>query len=270
MTVDLKVNGIGHIGLSAKCMRTLLSKSLVLGESRLLFQVDDPPHYADKDLMEIEKSIENLTYLFGELNSKAFYKGLTELISHMEIIHLSQNLTAKYLYMLENGCTARCTQLGLSKNENYGAITADAVVLSDSFAVLKQNMLDSFQDLFEWSASQQGVTMGKEQSMIQLDAFLRTHYNQPLTTNCIAAQFGFTPTYLSKLFRNYKNMTPSEYIVHLRIQRAQELFLPIQIYWLKMYPSQWDMKTLCILAKYLKNSQDRHPQSSVLKLKINN
>ena len=224
MAVDLDVNGMGQVGPSAKCMRTLVGKSLVLGESRLLFQKDELPQYVDSDLTKIEKSIENLTYLFGELNITAFYKGLTELITHMEGMHLCQNLTAKYLYMLENGCIAQCTKLGLSKNENFGTVAADAVALSDSFATLKQNMLDSFQSLFEWVANRPGTHMGKEQSMIQLDAFLRTHYNQPLITNGIAVQFGFTPTYLSKLFRNYKNMTPSEYIVHLRIQKAQELF----------------------------------------------
>ena len=58
-----------------------------------------------------------------------------------------------------------------------------------------------------------------------LDLYIKNNFTQPVNTQIMADKFGFSPAYLSKIFREYKNMSPMEYIVFLRIEKAKELFL---------------------------------------------
>ena len=61
--------------------------------------------------------------------------------------------------------------------------------------------------------------------MKQVDCYIREHIATPLTTKLLAAKFGLVAPYLSRLFKEYKGESPSQYIQNLRIQDAKELLI---------------------------------------------
>ncbi len=52
---------------------------------------------------------------------------------------------------------------------------------------------------------------------------IQTHYASVLDLNTIAQEFGFSPSYLTKLFIKYEETTPSKYIRNYRMNIAKQL-----------------------------------------------
>ncbi len=59
----------------------------------------------------------------------------------------------------------------------------------------------------------------------QIEDYLKNHYKEPITTTMLSKKFGFVPSYISKLFRNYKGMSPSEYLTYYRIEKSKQIML---------------------------------------------
>lgn len=59
----------------------------------------------------------------------------------------------------------------------------------------------------------------------RLDYYIQEHYAKRLSMKLLAREFGLVPSYLSKLFRDYKGITPNHYLQEIRIERAKELLL---------------------------------------------
>lgn len=57
----------------------------------------------------------------------------------------------------------------------------------------------------------------------RIEAFMREHYAEPITNAVLSEQFGFVPSYVSKLFRTHRGLSPSEYLTRYRIERAKDL-----------------------------------------------
>lgn len=57
----------------------------------------------------------------------------------------------------------------------------------------------------------------------RLDLYILEHYTERITTKMLAQEFGLVPSYLSKLFREYKGVTPNHYIQDIRIEKSKEI-----------------------------------------------
>lgn len=53
--------------------------------------------------------------------------------------------------------------------------------------------------------------------------YIENNYNQLIDLNSIANHFSFSPSYLTKIFVKYYNITPSRYILNYRINIAKQL-----------------------------------------------
>lgn len=66
-------------------------------------------------------------------------------------------------------------------------------------------------------------TNDKESLMKSVDEYIRENVSRPFTTNDLAKQFGLVAPYLSKLFKRYKGMSPSQYLHRIRMGRAKQI-----------------------------------------------
>lgn len=65
----------------------------------------------------------------------------------------------------------------------------------------------------------------KESLMRSVDEYIRQNISRPFTTNELARHFGLVAPYLSKLFKCYKGMSPSQYMQSMRMERAQQILI---------------------------------------------
>ena len=64
----------------------------------------------------------------------------------------------------------------------------------------------------------------RAQSLLEeIRVFLQSHYQYEITRDSVADQFGISPNHLSRLFQTHGRMTFSNYLTHVRIDRAKHL-----------------------------------------------
>ncbi len=64
--------------------------------------------------------------------------------------------------------------------------------------------------------------------MEQIHAYLQTAYREKITLALLGQQFGLSPCYLQRQFKQYYGQSPTEYCIFLRIVRAKELLRTTQ------------------------------------------
>lgn len=103
--------------------------------------------------------------------------------------------------------------LDMAKRDNYQATLRCGYALNlllleftlETFAsgnLAKDNYPPQILDIMEW---------------------IRTHYDEPITVNDLAAQYHYHPTYLTALFKKYTGYPVSAYINHVRISSAKNI-----------------------------------------------
>lgn len=65
--------------------------------------------------------------------------------------------------------------------------------------------------------------MRKNPLMLKIDQYIRRNLTDGINNHLLSDKFGLAPSYLSKLFREYKGMSPTDYLFYLRIEKAKEL-----------------------------------------------
>lgn len=56
-----------------------------------------------------------------------------------------------------------------------------------------------------------------------IEVYMNEHFSTPITLESIAQKFNFNPSYFIRLFKKYKEVTPTQYIITLRMNEAKRL-----------------------------------------------
>ena len=72
----------------------------------------------------------------------------------------------------------------------------------------------------DWSQNHEGI---KENRIARAAQFIRLNYNRSLAVNNIAEVAGYSISWFEKLFRDYYHMSPIQYQMKQRIERAEEM-----------------------------------------------
>lgn len=59
--------------------------------------------------------------------------------------------------------------------------------------------------------------------VLQIEKYLKENISEPITNTVLSDRFGLVPSYLSKLFKDYKGISPAEYLTNLRIEKAKKM-----------------------------------------------
>lgn len=90
-----------------------------------------------------------------------------------------------------------------------------------AFADLARALLRCVRELLQNPA---GPATGRAQGLLEsVCVHLQNHYQYDITRDSVARQFGVTPNHLSRLFQTHGSMTFSNYLTHVRIDRAKYL-----------------------------------------------
>jgi len=61
------------------------------------------------------------------------------------------------------------------------------------------------------------------ETIAKVREYLRSHYAEHITGQMLAKQFGYVPSYISYLFRQAYGLSPSDYLIWVRLEKAKEL-----------------------------------------------
>lgn len=57
----------------------------------------------------------------------------------------------------------------------------------------------------------------------EVEQFIKSNYSKNITSETLSRKFGFVPSYISRLFKKHKGVSPSEYLTEYRIEQAKKI-----------------------------------------------
>ncbi len=106
--------------------------------------------------------------------------------------------------------------------ENYQLDVEEIVMFNDNYSNFHKNITAYF-DLFFESQLKQKTNKPILEIVEQIEVYIKKHYSEQITINDISAIFSVDPCYLSKSFKQYKKLSPMNYLTQTRIDVAKEL-----------------------------------------------
>lgn len=225
IAIDAHFHGVRSVHRCILDLRKFLSRRIRLEHSALFFYEKSSENPAENYTFDFRPYYTRLSRLFVQKNIPVFDAELRNYIRAVKKNDLPTVTIYRQLQDLLHGCIVSADLDLPSSILDIPTTVSDILVLSDSYRSLYENLHSIFSSLFEALLKEEKILTDKAQVLLKADVYIRDHYTQPINTKSVAEQFGFTPAYLSKIFREYKHITPADYIIRLRIDKAKELFI---------------------------------------------
>lgn len=94
----------------------------------------------------------------------------------------------------------------------------EAVVKAPSYGILLPHVMSIFE-----KASRLYKVRDLPQIVLDVEQYLHEHYKESVTNDDLSKRFGFVPSYITKLFRTHKGVSPSQYMTRIRLEKAKEI-----------------------------------------------
>lgn len=163
---------------------------------------------------------ETLQYMVKNGKTKGFQMVLKDLQKQMEEEKITQYDLELTLNKIILYIQAYRTVFSNEERENSSGDINDIIMRSN-------DLQEVFEEFSFWC--QEFMCPEREEStedlVRRLDSYIQEHYTERITTKMLAQEFGLVPSYLSKLFREYKGVTPNRYIQDIRIEKSKEILV---------------------------------------------
>lgn len=206
-----KMISLNDIGVVLKALRTKLYRNIRLFQSQIFWLEENQ----EKNRLPID------TASMIQTIHSALPKGKEQLIN--SILTVINQLTSAQFTQLQIGDFFK-NVIGRKYDQVYNldlevAISnaVDEKALSQELAFVILNINHQEAEEHEKNSNPHIVN--------EIEDYLNNHYQESITTNMLSKRFGFVPSYISKLFRNYKGMSPSEYLMNYRIEKSKQMML---------------------------------------------
>lgn len=196
-------------------VRRMISENWVYGKNGLVEEDTDAEPFALSETTE-----EALQYVIRNQQFKEFRQMLLDIREAMRTRQVTQYQLEQTLNKILMYIWAYQT---IFTDENPDSILYDIndmVVQADDLDAVFEDFLQLCHGLMFAENVEDTNAL-----MLKLDNYMQTHYKEPLNTKMLAAKFGLVPSYLSKLFQNYKGITPNHYIQKIRLEKAKDLLI---------------------------------------------
>lgn len=163
---------------------------------------------------------EALKYMVRNGKSKNFQTTLKDIQKQMQAEQITQ-------YDLELTLNKIVLFIQIYRNM-FESVEIENMSFEINDMVVRASSLEEVFDEFIFWCHDMMFSKNEENTEIlvrRLDYYIQEHYTKRLSMKLLAGEFGLVPSYLSKLFRDYKGITPNHYLQEIRIERAKELLL---------------------------------------------
>lgn len=206
---------ISEINTIIKYIRKKLSRNWKYGRTEVIDKNQK------SSLFCMEKSTEEtLQYMIKQGKINGFQCLLTEIQNQMEKETITQydlELTLKRILIFIQAYRTDFSNVDVS---NPTRDINDIIMRSGSLQEIFEEFSFWCQNLMFPDAEENTAALVR-----RVDTFIQEHYTERITTKMLAQEFGLVPSYLSRLFREYKGITPNHYIQDIRIEKSKEILV---------------------------------------------
>lgn len=229
-----KLSDIDHITITIACisdinlseagqsfhkLRQCVSENIILNQSQVLYCDELERLKAHDDNIYSKQQLESITsYIKGAEFDKVKHL-LMQIFDDMYKYSMTQQQVTDFLDMVVNHyyfhSDIEDKSGNVIKKEIYGAIAN----FSDYVSLVE----DVVSVLATLKSQRKSKNEKQPQLIDNIEQYLIKNYNESITNAVLSKEFGFVPSYISRLFRQFKGVSPSEYLTHFRIDKAKQI-----------------------------------------------
>ena len=193
-------------------LRKWIARGVVLGESHLLREKpivrDYPIQASDRDALH---------QIIKKQQWDEFFLLIQRIVCHLHGQQITQLELENFLTKVLNLVMQEC---GVTPEREPREIVQELISGSQDF----QSLFGAFFGYCRDLGQNESLDIYDKQALMQsMDAYILQHIAEPLTLNKLSQKFGLVAPYLSKLFKAYKGMSPTQYIQEIRIESAKRM-----------------------------------------------
>ncbi|MFI3209144.1 MAG: helix-turn-helix domain-containing protein, partial [Eubacteriales bacterium] len=218
MIVDPKPIGIENVNSNSLKLRNEIKKIITLECSQLIFYpCIGYPH----DIPTYHNEIQRLSKLFTSGDFTYFLNSLHAFINTWKEAALPQYYVMQLVDSILINCKSAIKTDAMKLPSSY--LSDDIFAYAFTYESLYHNIKSVLELLYE--ENNNSDIESREVLLMKLDNYIQLHFREPINTQTLCAIFNFTPAYISKLFKDYKGVSPTSYVTQLRMDEAKKLLL---------------------------------------------
>lgn len=218
-----KETAFDELRLTFMALHKQLKRSLVIGKSALFpvskMKGDDGEKTELPPAVLPQESVTHFQTVVLSGNSVEFKRLLLQYFAEWERKEYPQQWVEKVLsqllYLLQRNL--------YFSDETYGEMYRRVFCILESGAELMKSGEKIAGELGHLISHLQAVPTEIENTIEELDSFIRKHYRENLNLSDLADKYHFNHSYLTKTFKKQKGISPLKLINSLRIEDAKEL-----------------------------------------------
>lgn len=192
--------------------KLILTKSQLLNNSGVIENYSEPK-YSKNQVEYIERCLK-----VGENNKVKTC--ILEIYTEMEKADATQDDIISFFEMILNYCYfnsgAIKKKISVIKRELYETI--------NNFVDYESAAEDVASVLTSITETSQGEALKQPKLIDDIQKYLKANYQKSITNTVLSKEFGFVPSYISRLFKQHNNgISPGEYLSSYRIEKAKKV-----------------------------------------------
>lgn len=199
-------------------LRRQLIKKLVLGTSQLIDMCDERDNFVDISRPYTLEDIEKAVTLIRNGNLQDLRTVIAQLFEKMRAANSTQEETNDMLnvildtYVLKNPADIQRRNVSV-KHEFINALAG---------FVSYERLTDDVASILMTLRSDKKNEDRYEKLANEVESYLILNYQKNITSDTLAYEFGFVPSYISRIFKRCKGVSPNEFLTHYRIEIAKQ------------------------------------------------
>lgn len=97
------------------------------------------------------------------------------------------------------------------------------ISISGTYADMAHQFYQCIVELFGLSSDNGSQILTPEQLVDKIEQYFRSHLSSNLTLPMLCSEMNYSKAYLCRVFKKQKNLTPIDYFIHLKIERAKTI-----------------------------------------------
>lgn len=208
----------GQLKEGYRQLRGQLAGELVFASPRLVLDRMQPPGTAEYLL---PSHMERQMAVAAEQNNFRQYAEVMEKVLDELAAHKATQLNVETVIkrMLDIPLVAVASHQGTVSG--YGLRVQNMLSGCYTYAALYEKLYQLAKGIFEAH-----ITHGDKDRLVEeIEAYIDMHLSEPVSSQTLSTRFGFSTSYIGKLFKAKNGQTPGDYLLKKRIEKAKALLL---------------------------------------------
>lgn len=198
-----------------------LERSLILGKAQLLGG-ENTNSETDAAAPFTAGQMESALKAVRQGDAETLSARLREIFSSMQTAEYTQEKLLAFLHLLVDSFFMQTGRGMKHSAEETKRELAAAVAGFSGYNALAEDAASVLATLKPEEAPTESA--GRRERLVEsIESFLKENYQKSITNEVLARQFGFVPSYISRLFRQQRGVSPGEYLTRYRIELAKEI-----------------------------------------------